>query len=56
MNNGVSSFGVIGCAVAAAISVSSWHSIGWAILHAFLSWVYVVYYLIFYGSDIFTRF
>lgn len=36
----------IGCALAIVISYVKWHSIGWAILHGFMSWGYVIYYLI----------
>ena len=35
-----------GCALAMVISYVNWHSIGWAIAHGFMSWVYVIYYLI----------
>ena len=35
-----------GCALAMVISYVNWHSIGWAILHGILGWVYVIYYAI----------
>lgn len=35
-----------GCALAMIISYTNWHSIGWAIFHGLLSWVYVIYYII----------
>ncbi len=35
-----------GCALAMVISYVNWHSIGWAIAHGFMSWGYVIYYLI----------
>jgi len=35
-----------GCALAAIISYAHWHSIGWAILHGALGWIYVIYYAI----------
>lgn len=35
-----------GSALAMVISYCTWHSIGWAIVHGILSWVYVIYYLI----------
>lgn len=35
-----------GCVIAAVISYTHWQSIGWAILHGALGWVYVLYYLI----------
>lgn len=37
------SFGV---ALAMVISYVNWHSIGWAILHGCLGWIYVIYYAI----------
>ncbi len=38
-----------GSALAMVISYCNWHSVGWAILHGLLSWVYVIYYVIRYG-------
>ena len=35
-----------GCVIAAVISYVHWQSIGWAILHGILGWIYVIYYLI----------
>ena len=35
-----------GCVIAAVISYVHWQSIGWAILHGLLGWIYVIYYLI----------
>lgn len=35
------SFGTV---LAIVISYAKWHSIGWAIFHGLLSWVYVIYY------------
>lgn len=35
-----------GSALAMVISYCTWHSIGWAIVHGLLSWVYVIYYII----------
>lgn len=35
-----------GSALAMVISYANWHSIGWAILHGVLGWVYVIYYAI----------
>ncbi len=37
-----------GTALAIAISWSANHSIFWAIVHGILSWLYVIYYVIFY--------
>ena len=31
---------------ALAISYTTWHSVGWAIFHGLLSWVYVVYFVL----------
>lgn len=38
-----------GVALAMVISYVKWKSIGWAILHGLLNWVYVIYYIIKYG-------
>lgn len=35
-----------GTCLAMVISFSTWHSVGWAIIHGLLSWVYVIYYVI----------
>ena len=35
-----------GSALAMVISYANWHSIGWAILHGILGWIYVIYYAI----------
>lgn len=40
------SFGTV---LAIVISYVKWHSIGWAVLHGLLNWVYVIYYIIKYG-------
>ncbi len=42
VNTGVS----FGCVIAAVISYTNWQSVGWAILHGLLGWIYVIYYLI----------
>lgn len=39
----------LGCVIAAVVSFTKWQSIGWAILHSILGWVYVLYYIIQYG-------
>ncbi|MCD4503263.1 hypothetical protein LQR30_04060 [Chromobacterium piscinae] len=36
----------LGTLIAVALSWSANHSILWAIIHGFLSWLYVIYYLI----------
>lgn len=33
-----------GSALAMVISYTTWKSIGWAIFHGLLSWVYVIYF------------
>lgn len=38
-----------GAALAMVISYFKWQSIGWAILHGLLNWIYVIYYVIRYG-------
>ena len=35
-----------GSALAMVISYTAWHSVGWAIVHGLLSWVYVIYFVI----------
>ncbi len=35
-----------GSALAMAISYTTWKSVGWAIFHGLLSWVYVIYFLL----------
>lgn len=34
-----------GAALAMVISYTNWHSVGWAIFHGLLSWVYVIYFV-----------
>lgn len=36
-----------GSALAMVISYTTWHSIGWAIFHGLLSWLYVIYFGLF---------
>ena len=38
-----------GAVLAMVISYVKWQSIGWAIIHGLLNWVYVIYYIIKYG-------
>lgn len=38
-----------GAALAMVISYVKWQSIGWAIIHGLLSWIYIVYYIFKYG-------
>ena len=35
-----------GSALAMVISYTTWHSVGWAIIHGLLSWFYVIHFLI----------
>lgn len=42
-HTGISLFTAIGVAVAVQISWSINHSIGWAIWHGVLNWIYVIY-------------
>ena len=35
-----------GSALAMVISYTTWHSIGWAIIHGLLSWGYVIYFVL----------
>lgn len=35
-----------GSALAMVISYCTWNSIGWAIVHGILGWIYVIYYII----------
>ena len=45
-------FGSIGAVLAALLSWNVNHSIFWALGHAFLSWIYVIYHWLKYGSII----
>ncbi len=35
-----------GTALAMVISYTTWQSVGWAIVHGLLSWLYVLYFLL----------
>lgn len=35
-----------GSALAMVISYTTWHSVGWAIFHGLLSWLYVIYFIV----------
>ncbi len=43
-------FGSIGAVLAALLSWQMNHSIGWALVHAFFSWFYVIYHGLTYGQ------
>ena len=36
----------VGSALAMVLSYCTWHSVGWAIVHGLLGWVYVVYFVL----------
>ena len=36
----------VGVALAVVLSYTKWQSLGWAIFHGLLNWVYVIYYVI----------
>jgi hypothetical protein len=40
---------VVGVILAALMSYNLFHAIGWALLAGFFGWLYVIYYLAFYG-------
>ena len=46
INTSVKSGITFGSALAMVISYANWHSIGWAIIHGLMSWVYVIYYIL----------
>ena len=35
-----------GSALAMVISYITWNSVGWAIVHGLLSWIYVIYFVL----------
>ncbi|MCI9562439.1 MAG: hypothetical protein HFF63_00960 [Oscillospiraceae bacterium] len=35
-----------GSALAMVISYSTWRSVGWAVFHGLLSWIYVIYFVL----------
>ena len=37
-----------GSALAMVISYTTWHSVGWAILHGLMSWVFVINFILLY--------
>lgn len=46
MDKGVTSGVTFGAVLAVVISYHAYSSVGWAILHGILGWIYVIYYLI----------
>lgn len=51
MDNSTSTGIGIGSVLAIVASWSVNHSIGWAILHGFCSWFYVIHYIVKYSGD-----
>jgi hypothetical protein len=49
-SGGMSLFTLVGVCIAVAWSWSTNHAVGWAILHAFLNWIYVIYRLCGFGG------
>jgi hypothetical protein len=46
-NNTNTSAGIgLGSVIAAIVSWTTYHSIGWAIVHGLLGWLFVIWYLI----------
>lgn len=41
----------VGNVIAVLLSWFKWHSLLWAVIHGWLGWIYIVYYLIIYGFD-----
>lgn len=46
VDKGIKTGITFGSALAMVISYVNWHSVGWAIIHGLMSWVYVIYYII----------
>ena len=46
ISNNVKTGITFGSALAMVISYTNWHSVGWAIIHGLMSWLYVIYYII----------
>ncbi len=45
-HNAAASGITFGSALAMVISYSHWHSVGWAIVHGLMSWIYVIYHVL----------
>ena len=39
---------IFGTCLAMVISYANWHSVGWAIVHGLMSWLYVIYFALAY--------
>lgn len=46
INKTIKSGVTFGSALAMVISYTTWRSIGWAIFHGLLSWLYVIYFIL----------
>lgn len=46
VGSGIDMMTAVGASLAVVLSYLKWHSIGWAIIHGLLNWVYVIYYVI----------
>ncbi len=46
VKNSVKTGITFGSALAMVISYTNWHSVGWAIIHGLMSWLYVIYYVL----------
>lgn len=46
VNKTVKSGITFGSALAMVISYTTWNSVGWAIIHGLMSWLYVIYFVI----------
>lgn len=46
VNKTIKSGITFGSALAMVISYTAWKSIGWAIVHGLMSWIYVIYYIL----------
>ena len=52
-SSGIGCFGMIGIVLAVLISWTLNHSVLWAIFHACLGWIYVIYRVVFAGQVLF---
>ena len=48
MNENTKKAAKSGSCLAMVISYTSWNSVGWAIFHGLLSWLYVIYFVVTY--------
>ena len=45
----IKKFIAFGNCLAMVVSYANWYSIGWAIIHGLLGWVYVIYFFLIHG-------